>query len=133
LTGYYRRFVRDYGKICRPLHDLLKKSSFHWTEEHTTAFEKLKLTMTTCPVLALPDFSKPFVLEADACGTGLGAVLMQSNRPLAFFSKTLGPKAAAQSIYEKEALAILEALKNGDTTYWEIPLSLKLINKASDS
>lgn len=67
--------------------------------------------MTTCPVLALPDFTKPFVLETDACGTGLGAVLMQAGKPLAFYSKSLGPKAVAQSIYEKDALAILEALK----------------------
>jgi hypothetical protein len=71
--------------------------------------------MTTCPVLALPNFTKPFVLEEDACGTGLGAVLMQSGRPLAYY-KCLGPKAASQSVYEKEALAILGALKNGDTT-----------------
>jgi hypothetical protein len=111
LTGYYRRFVKDYGRICRPLHDLLKKNSFHWAAEHTTAFNNLKNILTTCPVLALPDFSKPFVLETDACGSGIGAVLMQSSRPIAYLSKCLGPKAAAQSVYEKEALAILEALK----------------------
>jgi len=111
LTGYYRRFVKDYGKICRPLHDLLKKNAFIWTEDHTVAFNKLKQVMTTCPVLALPDFTQPFILETDACGSGIGAVLMQSGRPLAFLSKCLGPKAAAQSVYEKEALAMLEALK----------------------
>lgn len=111
LTGYYRRFVKGYGTLCRPLQDLLKKNSFQWTEEHTTAFNKLKQILTTCPVLALPDFSKPFILETDACGSGIGAVLMQGGRPLAYMSKCLGPKAASQSVYEKEALAILEALK----------------------
>lgn len=111
ITGYYRRFDRGYGQICRPLHDLLKKNSFQWTQMHTDAFNKLKEIMTTCPVLALPDFTKPFVLEADACGSGIGAVLMQAGRPIAYLSKSLGPKAAAQSVYEKEALAILEALK----------------------
>jgi hypothetical protein len=111
LTGYYRRFVKGYGKICRPLHDLLKKKSFHWTPDHTKVFEELKEIMTTCPVLALPNFTEAFILESDACGSGIGAVLMQSGRPLAYFSKSLGPKASAQSIYEKEALAILEALK----------------------
>lgn len=111
LTGYYRRFVRGYGRICKPLFDILKKDSFIWGEPQLIAFETLKRAMTTCPVLALPDFSKPFILETDACGTGLGAVLMQGNRPIAYYSKTLGLRAAAQSIYEKEAMAILEALK----------------------
>lgn len=111
LTGYYRRFVKGYGTFCRPLHNLLKQNSFQWTEEHTVAFNKLKQIMATCPVLALPDFSKPFILETDACGSGIGAVLMQGGRSLAYMSKCLGPKAASQSVYEKEALAILEALK----------------------
>jgi hypothetical protein len=67
--------------------------------------------MSTPPVLALPNFALPFHLETDASGYGLGAVLMQQGKPIAFFSKTLGVKAMAQSIYEKEAMAILEALK----------------------
>jgi hypothetical protein len=57
--------------------------------------------MSTPPVLALPDFSIPFVLEIDASRYGLGAVLMQKCRPIAYFNKTLGIKAMAQSIYEK--------------------------------
>ena len=59
----------------------------------------------------MPDFTKPFILEADACGYGLGAVLMQEGIPLAYFSKSIGPKAAAMSTYDKEALAIIEAMK----------------------
>lgn len=96
LTGYYRRFVKDYGKICRPLHDVLRKDAFHWGPEQDTASHTLKTVMTTCPVLALPDFQHPFTIEADACGAGIGAVLMQRGKPLAFFCKSLGPKAAAQ-------------------------------------
>jgi hypothetical protein len=67
--------------------------------------------MASPPVLALPNFNEPFVLEADASGQGIGAVIMQQGKPIAFFSKSLGPKAAASSTYEKEVLAILEALK----------------------
>lgn len=51
--------------------------------------------MTKAPVLALPDYKQPFILEADACGYGLGAVIMQNHKPIAFMSKAIGPKAAA--------------------------------------
>lgn len=67
--------------------------------------------MSNPPVLALPNFSQPFVLEADPSGTGIGAILMQNGRPILFLSKALGPKALATSTYEKEAMAILEAIK----------------------
>ena len=67
--------------------------------------------MSQPPLLALPDFTTPFTMETDACASGLGAVLMQKGKPLGFFSKSLGPKSSAQSIYEKEAMAILAALK----------------------
>jgi hypothetical protein len=62
--------------------------------------------MSTPPVLALPDSSKPFVLEVDASGNGIGAVIMQEGKPIYFFSKILGPKVVATSAYEKESLAI---------------------------
>ena len=111
LVGYYRRFIRDFGLICRPLHDLLRKDSFIWTDIQTKAFHQLKHSLITAPVLALPNFNLPFVLETDASGFGLGTVLMQQGRPLAYYSRTLGIRAAEWSTSEKEALAILEALK----------------------
>jgi hypothetical protein len=67
--------------------------------------------MTFPPVLTLSNFQWPFILETDASGTGLGAVIMQQGKPIAYFSKALGPKAMTLSIYEKEGLAILEALR----------------------
>lgn len=111
LAGYYRRFIKDYGVICRPLHDLLKKGKFLWTERQQTAFETLKNALITAPVLALPNFSLPFILETDASGTGIGAVILQEGRAVAYYSSALCPRNAALSTYEKEALAIVEALK----------------------
>jgi hypothetical protein len=61
--------------------------------------------------MALPNFALPFTLKTDACGTRIGAVLMQQAKPIPYFSRTLGPRNAAMSTYDKEALAILEALK----------------------
>jgi hypothetical protein len=89
----------------------VKKDNFQWGTQQATTFEQLKHVMSAPPLLSLPNFSKPFVLETDACNSGLGAVLMQEGKPLAFYSQCLGPKATAQSIYEKEAFAILHALK----------------------
>ena len=77
LTGYYRRFIRGYGIICRPLFDALKKNAFAWIDKQEQAFEELKTTIFKPPVLALPNFTMPFVLEADASGIGIGAVIMQ--------------------------------------------------------
>lgn len=68
LTGYYMRFIKDYGKICKPMTQLLRKDAFQWSNEATAAFEKSKKVMTTPPVLALPDFHQPFLVEVDASG-----------------------------------------------------------------
>ncbi|WVZ49776.1 LOW QUALITY PROTEIN: hypothetical protein U9M48_001105 [Paspalum notatum var. saurae] len=119
------------GIICKPLFEALKKDAFQWGPLQTQAFHRLKTVMTTPPVLALPDFDKPFTLEADALGFGIGAVLMQKGKPIAYFSKTLGPRAAAASTYDKESMAILEALKKWK--HYFASSSLELISKASNT
>lgn len=97
LAGYYRKFVRNVGIIAKPLTNMLKIGSFEWIDESDAAFEALKLALVTTLVLALPDFSKEFVIECDASGIGVGAVLSQGGHLIAFLSKALAPKYQALS------------------------------------
>ena len=110
LTRYYHKFVKNYGNMVTPLTALLKNNSFTWTPIVDQAFQTLKVTMCTTPVLDLRDFTKTFVLECDAYGRGIGAVLMQDGWPLDFTNKQLSKKHLVQSISEKEILAILYAV-----------------------
>ena len=78
---------------------------------HQNSFETLKKALITSPVLALPNFTKAFTIETDACQDGIGAVLMQRGQPIAYLSKALGEKHKALSIYEKEFLALIMAVE----------------------
>jgi hypothetical protein len=118
LTGYYRKFVKNYEKIAAPLMALLKNTSFTWTLVVAQAFQTLKTTMCTTLVLALPDFTKTFVLECDASGKGIGDVLMQEGHPLAFTSEQLSERNLGKPIYEKEMLAILHAVELWQLISW---------------
>lgn len=96
--------------IAKPLTEQLRKDVWGWNEEATVAFERLKKAMTEAPVLALPNFSKSFVVETDVSNGGVGAVLTQESHPTAYFSKTLGNRASLKPIYEKEMMAIVFAI-----------------------
>jgi hypothetical protein len=81
-----------------------------WSREAQEAFERLKLAMESTPVLALPNFSQPFVVETDASDVGFGAVLMQGDKHVAFISKPLSATHKSLSIYEKEFLTLILAV-----------------------
>ena len=85
LAGFYRKFIRDFAKISAPLTRLTKKNLvFNWDFDCELAFQHLKRALTTAPVLTLPDGSKMFTVYTDACRTGLGDVLMQEGRVVAY-------------------------------------------------
>ncbi|WVZ23582.1 hypothetical protein V8G54_002126 [Vigna mungo] len=111
LVGYYRCFVRGYGSIARPLTNMLKKDSFYWSEEAKAAFQSLKDCLTQSPVLALPNFSKVFVVDVDASGSGIGVVLMQDHHPIAFISRVLNMQQQSLSTYEKKLLEVVFAVQ----------------------
>ncbi|XP_059064922.1 uncharacterized protein LOC131856971 [Cryptomeria japonica] len=118
LCDFYRRFVKGYSHNGSPLTDLAKKGAFCWTEKAQTTFDKFKKIMSSCPVLAIPDFSKPFELQCDASGEGVGAVLMQDKHPIVFESRKLRGVERTYSIYEKEMLAIMHALAKFRQEEW---------------
>lgn len=92
LTGYYRSFIKAYAHIALPLTNLLQKDSFCWTPQTDTTFQQLKQAITSAPVLALPNFQQPFIVETNSSGTGIGAVLSQAGRPIVNFSKKICTK-----------------------------------------
>ena len=110
LTGYYRKFVKSYAVISRPLTDLLKIGAFAWNEAAQQAFDQLKTALSSVPVLAIPNFEIPFEIETDASKGGIGAV-MQQGHPLAYISRALGPKWQRLAVYEKELLALVFAVQ----------------------
>ena len=116
LASYYWRFVPCFARLASPLHALTQKSAlFHWTDECQIAFNRLKAKLTEAPVLAYPDFDKPFVLETDASNLGLGAVLSQhqvdgKQHPVAYASRALTQAEKRYSITELETLAVVWAV-----------------------
>lgn len=111
------RILRPYRillKICKRLwqvgctiNSIVKKDNFVWNEEATAAACKLKAAMIQVPTLALTDFESLFLVEVDASGVGLGVVLCQKGRPLAFFSKALMGQTYFKSVYEWKLMAIV--------------------------
>ncbi|KAL5545488.1 hypothetical protein UlMin_005175 [Ulmus minor] len=119
LAGYYRKFIRNFGCMAFPLNRLLSKEGFHWNKAAEMAFRQLKEALTSPPILCLPDWSQPFVIECDASRFGIGAILTQQNRPVAYFSEALKGSALALSTYEKE---MLQRITTPAQTRWLLKL-----------
>ena len=111
LAGFYHRFVKDFSTIASPLHALSKKNApFVWGPSQDIAFNELKNLLTHAPMLALPNFDKPFEIHCDASGNVIGGVLTQEKRPIAYFSEKLSRAQLNYPIYDKELYALVRVL-----------------------
>jgi len=118
FVNFYRRFIWDFSTIARPLFDLTRSDKvWNWDAKEQEAFERLKMAVTTAPVLVLPQDSEPFCIEADSSDFTSGAVLSQQLpgeekwHPVAFYSKSLSPVERNYEIHDKEILAIIRTLE----------------------
>ena len=112
LAGYYRRFIENFSKIARPMTQLLKKDEkFKWSAECNQSFEELKKKLVSAPVLILPDQTKDFQVYCDASRQGLGCVLMQEGRVVAYASRQLRPHETNYPTHDLELAAVVHALK----------------------
>jgi len=112
LESFYRRFVPNFSSLTSPLNELVKKDvAFHWGEKQENAFQKIKFLLTNAPILVLPDFTKPFELECDASGVGIGVVLIQGGHHISYFSEKLHGVTLNYPIYDEELYALIRALQ----------------------
>eukprot|EP00731_Ephydatia_muelleri_P028340 Em0019g1213a len=117
LTNYYRRFIKGYSSIAEPLHTLTRKTEggFKWNSECQNAFQHLKHLLVSPPILAYPQFQLPFVVASDASGCAIGAVLSQEHegeeKVIAYWSRQLSKAERNYSTIEREALAVVAAVK----------------------
>ena len=112
LAGYYRRFVQNFAKIAIPLTSLTRKiEKFEWTDKCEESFQELKKRLVTAPVLALPDEKGDFVIYSDASHKGLGCVLMQHGKVIAYASRQLKEYEIRYPTHDLELAAIVFALK----------------------
>lgn len=118
LTGYYQKFIKDYGVIAAPLTRLLKKEAFAWTESAKQAFATLKTALMMALVLQLPDFSKKFMVDCDASGSSIGAILHQGGRPLAYFSCVVASHHAKLAAYKRELIGLVKAIRHWRPYLW---------------
>ena len=132
MTSYYRKFFKNYSIVASPLTDLTScKKKFIWSESCQHAFNQLKNVLCSYPVLAAPDLSRPFIIQVDACESGVGAVLMQENpktqllHPVSYYSYKLKKHQLSYSTVEKELLAIILTLQKYEVYFsTNMPLTI---------
>lgn len=116
LCSYYRKFIKNFASVAKPLHKLTEKGrTFLWTEECDESFRTLKELLTSPPILAYPDRTGLFVLDTDASESGLGAVLSQiqndQEKVICYYSQALSKPERKYCVTRRELLAVVKAVK----------------------
>lgn len=130
LANYYRRFIPGFARIALPLYELTKKHQiFEWSGLAQAAFTRLKQALSEAPCLQAPDFSKPFILQTDASGEGIAAVLVQldnegTEHPIAYVSRKYNPAESRYSATEQECLAIVYGINQFETYLIDKPFTI---------
>ena len=117
LSEIYQR-LWHIGSAKPPLTTLLKEEGFHLSEAATSSFQSLKEALSSAPVLQLPDFSKPFLVDCDASGTSFGAVLHQGEGPLVFYRRPFAQKHLKLAAYERELIRLVHAVRHWRPYLW---------------
>jgi hypothetical protein len=112
LAGYYRRFIEGFSRIARPMIALTQKGKeFKWTEACENSFQELKTRLAIAPILALPDIHRSFIIYCDASRQGLGCVLMQDDKVVAYASRQLKKHEENYPTHDLELATVVHALK----------------------
>ncbi|XP_068657870.1 uncharacterized protein [Aristolochia californica] len=118
FSGYYRKFILDYGQIAAPLTSLLKKHSFMWSEAASSSFVQLKHALASAPVLHRPKFEDLFIIECDASRGSINMVLQQQGNPIAYFNRQLAIHLHKLEAYERELIGLAKAIQHWRPYLW---------------
>lgn len=135
MINFYSRFIENYAILCAPLNELRKKNAkFKWSEECEINFQKLKDCICNPPVLRLPNYEAPFILQTDASQVGLASVLLQEadgvRFPIHYYSKKFTQQELNLTIYEKEALAVVLSIQKFRSYLEVMPFYLETDNQS---
>ncbi|GJS07496.1 retrotransposon-related protein [Tanacetum coccineum] len=118
LAGYYRRFIKKFATVAAPLSHFLQKQAFQWGDMENKAFQDLKARLSEAPILGLPNFEDMFIVEVDASYVGIGAVLIQNEKPLSYSSqRNLGP---AEVLISQPLVSLVDDLRKENETLDEL-------------